>query len=505
MMTSLYFRQALLWLISLSWVSLVAQEPYLHVGTDFLPAILVRGVDVETRGEVIWPEYGSSSDDPFTVKATGMPPGLRFSTDRTIIGTPTRSGLYRVTLRLTDAQRSSPPALWVVQVVDEPQPDFGPGGRFMGIVQAAHWARHPLHLRAIRLDVEVTPTGAFSGSMTILGQRQRYAGQLQLDPEDETERHWSHRFPQRPGGVPGLTLKLTQEAKPGFVRRLTAVIEIDSFATERIELRPRLMPTDDERKMLKGRHNLALMDNVHQGIASLAFTPGLEVILIGTLADETAFITSSPLLRFGSTLPGVLIGYDDGLYGNLVGEIELNRWQEPSFRSSSSGQLRWYMVERPRSRSLFPGMEINFAVVGNSYVPPAPGALILSGAPRTGGNAQLTFKGGVVADQPFTLTSRHQALFPRRSELLTGLRLDFYAPTGFFSGRFEVLHPLTGARTGRPPVPFRGFILQPENMTSSGFGIYQFPSDPEPAAEPPTTWQTSPLLPGYLELMPLSP
>ncbi len=479
--------------------SLQAQDNFPRVSTNFLPAILVRGVDVETRAEPIWPEYGYLTDS-FTVKATGLPPGLSFSPDRTIIGTPTRSGLYRVSLRITDSQLTSAPAVWVVQVVDEPQPDFGPGGSFMGIVQAAEWARHPRHLRAVRLDIEVTPTGAFSGSLTLLGQRQHYAGRLQLDPEDETERHWTHRFPQRQGGVPSLTLKLTQEAKPGFVRRLTTVIEIDSSATERMELLPRLVPTEDERRMLRTRHNLALFDNVYQGIASLVVTPGLEALLIGTLPDETGFITSSPLVRFGGTRPGLLIGYDDGLYGNLVGEIEISRWQEPSFRSSSSGQLRWYIVQRPGSRTLFPGMDIAFSVTGHSYVPPAQGALLLSGAPRTPGNAQLTLKGGVLADQPFTLTTRHQALFPRRSGFLTGLRLDFYAPTGFFSGRFEVLHPLTGARTGQPPIHFRGFILQPEGLGSSGFGMFQMSSPPEPAATPPTTWQTSPMLPGYLEL-----
>lgn len=483
-----------------------AQDDLPRVSADLLPAILVRDVDVETRTEPIWPEYGYLTDN-FTVQATGMPPGLRFSADRTIIGTPTRSGLYRVSLRIIDSQLTSAPALWVVQVVDEPQPDFGPGGRYIGIIQAAEWARQPLHLRAIRLDLEVTPTGTFSGSITVLGKRQRYAGQLRLDPDDETERHWSQDFHHRAGNVPSLTLRLTQEAKPGFLRSLKAIVEIDSFATEPIELRPRLAPTDDERKILKGRHNLALLDNVYQGIASLAFTPGLDVILIGTLPDETGFITSSPLVRFSNTLPGLLVGYDDGLYGNLVGAIDLNRWQEPSNRSTSTGQLRWYIAERPRSRALFPGVEIAFNVSGCSYVPPARGALILSGAPRTKGNAQLVLKGSVEMDQAFTLTASHRAIFPTSGESLPGARLNFYAPTGFFSGRFLTQIGLPGpvARTHPHLAHFRGLILQHEGLGSSGFGIFQLPTPPDPTAQPPTTWQTSLLLPGYLELVNLNP
>ena len=116
------------------WVGLHAEslpEPQVPgLYTDLMPSILVKDVDLETLPDLVQPEYLLWDDLPITVTATGLPAGLRLA-ERRVVGKPTRLGLHRVTFRVSNEYGMSRPVVWVVQVVDEPQTDFGPGGSFL--------------------------------------------------------------------------------------------------------------------------------------------------------------------------------------------------------------------------------------------------------------------------------------------------------------------------------------------------------------------------------------
>ncbi len=476
------------------------------VYTELMPSILVRGVDLESLAGTLQPEYVNPSDLPFTITMTGLPVGLRVE-DGGILGTPSKKGIYRASIRVGNSYGKSPPAIWVVQVVDESQADFGPGGSFFGVSPVNQSSRFPFDLRIARLQVEVTPAGAFSGSISILGDRRRFTGQLSMNPEDPTERLSVICFTTRVGRVSGVRLTLNQKAKPGFLRKFTAQVGTDDGDTETVWLFPRLQPTDAERKMLLGRQNICLEDQVYSGIAALQCSPGLEANLIGVLPDGTSFTSSSPLVRMETATPGFLVGYDNGKYGNLIGQIEMCGWPEPAARAQVSGVLRWHIVERPGSRALFEGIDVNFQVSGGTYVPPRQGDLLLSGAPKSSGNALLLITGAAFVQQAFTLSPADRAIFPTGAENPFRARLDFYAPAGFFTGQFQVEDMIPGpvSRKLTRQVYFRGLIIQAPNTGSKGCGFFIMASPPDPTTTPPTTLSNSMLLPGGIQLMELNP
>lgn len=480
------------------------QVPGLY--TDLMPSILVKGVDLETLPDLVQPEYLLWDDLPIKVTAVGLPAGLRV-VGRRVVGKPTRRGLHRVTFRVSNEYGTSRPVVWVVQVVDELQTDFGPGGSFFGVSRVNDAAKFPLSRRIARLRVEVTPVGVFSGQISILGDRRSFAGQLRMDPEDETKRRAVIRFRQRVGRVAEVKLTLIQVARSGFVRFFDAVVEADGLANAEARLLPRLVPTAAELKMLRGRMNLHLEDQVYNGgIASLKCSEGLEANLTGLLPDGSGFTTSSPLVRLETAAPGFYVGYDDGRYGNLIGQIEVQRWPAPSFRAQVGGGLIWHLVPRPRSRALYEGFDVNFQVSGGTYVPPGSGDLLLTGAPKTHRNALLLLRGAAYHDQTFTLTSAHQALFPRGAGNPFQTKIDFYAPTGFFTGRLQVQYVLPGpfSRKVTRRAYIRGLISQVPGSGSAGHGFFSLPAQPDPDATPPTTLKTSVLLPGSVKLMELN-
>jgi hypothetical protein len=73
-------------------------------------------------------------------------------------------------------------------------------------------------------------------------------------------------------------------------------------------------------------------------------------------------------------------------------------------------------------------------------------------------------------DTDFRLTSTHTARFSLPNP--SGLRVDFYAPTGFFTGQatLDDPHPTIPLRRVRRAIGFRGMTFQnPENPHGEGY------------------------------------
>jgi hypothetical protein len=85
-------------------------------------------------------------------------------------------------------------------------------------------------------------------------------------------------------------------------------------------------------------------------------------------------------------------------------------------------------------------------------------------------------------DGLFRLTRDHRAI-PMSTRAASKLqRLDFYAPTGFFTGQIRAGGSTSESGSCIPAssVPFRGLILPP---SSYGGGFYFFPKSLHPQAE----------------------
>jgi len=480
------------------------------VDTFGMPSILVRGVALDSLPNRVQPEYLNLDPDlPSTATASGLPPGLSIAADKTIRGTPAQKGIYRAKIQVSNPFGRSLPAIWVVQVVDEPQRDFGPGGSFLGVGAPGIYngADDPTYNKRItRIELEVTPAGAFSGSLTIRQDKRRFAGQLEMTTYDNALRVAEVQLKNMSGGATKVILRLEQTERPGFSRSMDAHVSVNDQPSEPARLFPRLEPSQDERRLLTGRHNITLDDDQVSGFASLYLSRGLSATVAGTLPDGMRFTTSSPLVReqanYGN--PFMLLGHDGGKDGVLRGEIGfgINLTSEGAFLEDTVGSLMW--TSPPGKRSIWPdGVERQLRVDGGLYVPPRAGELLLADAPRSIENARLSLTGSLLdfpdySLQAFTLNAAHRAVFPPGAGNPHRARLDFYAPTGFFTGQFTFVYNLPGpvAKRLSRQIPFRGLIIPAEGRRGVGRGFFLLPSPPDPNGFPPTTWADSPILSG---------
>lgn len=479
------------------------------VYADLMPSILVKGVYADTLPSTLQPEYVLSDESPIKITMTGLPPGLNLNEDRTIRGTPTKTGIYRTKIQVSNQYGTSQPSIWIVQIVDEAQKDFGPGGSFLSIAapEIYNGVDNPqLNRRIARMELEVTPAGAFSGSLMILQGKQRFAGQLKMNPDDEMERVAEIQLKNLPGGATRVLLRIVQTSRPGFLRWLAVQISANEYTSDSVTLYPRLKPNADERRVLVGRHNIALKDDQASGFASVFLSRGQNATMTGTLPDGTGFTTSSPLVR-ESIYNGeafMPVGYDGKKDGIVHGSISFgyNLTADGAYLGGTVGQLQW--ISPPKKRSTWPdGFERQLRVDGGLYVLPREGELLLSGAARSAGNARLNFTGALLdfpdySLQTFTLNAAHQAIFPAGTDNPNRARIDFYAPTGFFTGQFRFVYSLPGPVFRKPSrlVQFRGMIIPSDGIRNSGQGFFLLPSPPDPNGYPPTSWADSPILSG---------
>lgn len=478
-----------------------------------MPAILVKGVALDSLPEAVLPEYINLDPEvPFTAKASGLPPGLTVAVDGSIRGTPTKLGIYRAKIQVSNRYGTSPEAVWVIQIVNEPQKDFGPGGSFLGIAAPEVYDQIALpqfNRRITRIELEVTPAGAFSGSLMIRQGKRHFAGSLKMNPYDQGERVADVQLKNLLRDTSSVLLRIVQTFRLGFAIGVSVEVSINEFQAVSAPLYPRMKPSKDEQRLLVGRHNIALMDEGEQtsGFGSVFLSRGQNATVIGTLPDGTGFTSSSPLTRseFYHGKPFMLLGHDGRKDGLLNGAIDFgfDVTSDGPILYGTVGGIQW--ISPAKKRSTWPdGFEKQLRVEGGLYVPPQGGGLLLSSAVRSSGNARLALTGGLLDGieyfpQLFTLNSAHRATFPPGSGNPHRTQIDFYAPTGFFTGQFKFAYNLPGPVKSQPTrmVPFRGMIIPSGDGTKiDGRGFFLLPSPPDPNGYPPTTWADSPILTG---------
>ncbi len=480
---------------------LVASYDLVRAPQSMPPEIRVAGLPSHL---VLGASYASpvlvESDSAFTATAAGLPPGLAYDAVTGLInGTPTKLGEYEVRIQARNKTGAAEAAIWQVGITAQAGTDYGPGGRFFGAFNVEFLETSGKHQTTPDLVVvDMTRSGQVTGYVQIGPKRASFAGGM---VKWEFPPLVISRF--RPFVLKGLpspnsvTLTLDQRLTgQGGVAFTAELAGLTSYQT--VTLHREIKPTQRELQNLGGRHSVLLSSpssDAGSGFGSLTFPGGKTARMAGTLPDGSSFTVSSPLLRDSQTqAPRFEVKYwtakDSRFTGYVTGD-----------GNGLSGYVRWSKPLNEKERILVAFPVADFVVVGCRSFAPAPGMIALPYAlPRPnnvwlqlGSDGSLTSGVGAEIWQPFTLTTGHRAIFPKDQPYQ--LRLDLYAPTGFFTGSFVLNdpNPLDENRTIRRSVAFRG-ITVPSLGVAEGF--FLLPQLPDPSAEPPTTMSTSPIYSG---------
>lgn len=221
----------------------------------------------------------------------------------------------------------------------------------------------------------------------------------------------------------------------------------------------------------------------------MSITEALNVNVVGTLPDGSGVTFASMVLENGAGIP-FCANLAPG--ASFVGTYGVDPMQGKAF---------WRRPPSPGSRFYpagFQDAEYNLSAV--AYQPPAPGTLLFPQMDPTDGRTTLSLRSSALTSElelPATLTTAHKVVFDAPD--FNQAKIDFFAPTGFFTGSAVVDDLLPGSTTRRVKrtLNFRG-MLTPER----GEGFFLLPMLPDATAEPPTTSANSPILSGSLLFQP---
>lgn len=471
-----------------------------RINVTGLPSILV----LDTK--FISPEL-IESNGVVTASVTGVPPGMAFDAGTRIVsGTPTALGVYTMRLSARNQAGVAEPMSWTVEVVERPRTDYGPEGKFVGSFNIGHlFSNGRTQIVPDVVLVDVTRRGLVSGYVRIGAMRVAFVGALATYNFPPLIISRFNNFPLR--GFPGainVVLTLDQritKSGPTFTATLKGYKE--GLWEQTVDLHREIQPTQRELRSLAGRFNVlfsSLSPDAGSGFGSLTFIGAKTANMFGTLPDGNGFTTSSPVVRDTQTQsPRIYLGFSNARDSRLHGYVT-------SAGDTLEGYVSWSMPFRESERLSIgwpPGAA--FQVIGSRYFSPVSGMTVLPYALAREGNAWLQLSGGGVQTpegatdiwQAFSLTTNQRAVFPTPN--LYKLKLDLYAPTGFFTGSFTLddADPASETRRIKRTVAFRGMIVPGLSM---GEGFFLLPQLPDPLAAPPTTLSTSPILSGKLSL-----
>jgi len=210
------------------------------------------------------------------------------------------------------------------------------------------------------------------------------------------------------------------------------------------------------------------------GFGSLVIAKNYSIIMIGTLPDGTGF-TSSSFVTTDEKIPALITtNLARNILLGTVNSEESFFW----FRSSAG------LINDPFTLNL-PERQINVEI--SRYTPPAKGSFLLPDILDTDGNAYISFSAAGRDEEDSTtfiesalrLTRAHRFVFPTPNPYR--LRLDFYVPTGFFTGSFSIQdpHATIPRQFVQRTVSFRGMLFPSDDPNvARGEGFFLVPPPP---------------------------
>ncbi|MEQ1750821.1 MAG: putative Ig domain-containing protein, partial [Prosthecobacter sp.] len=409
------------------------------------------------------------------LRATDLPAGLTIdSATGNLSGTFTKAGVFRVTWSLTDfLGRKSTPLVTVIRVGQPLRP--AEPGVYAGIVSGS--AELPDFKMGGYLELNMEEAGSFSGVLRINAVTRRFASRL----KPLSSSYYECELPMAPlAGTKKLRLILMSEPSATPLRvQVIATLADDRTETWECGLSFRAQGAALVSPDLVGRYNTLLTsDLLDEGVyppqgssfMSLHMSPGSNAVAVGSLVDGTGFTCACPVMKGGDILILPFYVHSAAQGSTLAGALSLDVFGSLTFAT----ELQWRQIAKPGARLYPEGFRLSLRGTGGRYIMPPAGHTLLAHGPDAPGNA-------VFSSDPFNfelestifrLTADHRALLPRSTPGLNRVtRIDFHAPTGFFTGEI-MLEPTIGEGEKRIPggkVGFRGMMIPYQSV---GGGYY---------------------------------
>ncbi len=463
-----------------------------------------------------------------TFSATGLPPGLKVNVKTgEITGRPTKIGEYKPILTAKNTVGSDSytvdPAINI-----EPFPT-GVEGIYAGTVE--HNGEINGHLGG-RLDLTVTKTGTFSGSLTLGGSKLPIKGIMNVYRADENT-------------LPEFELVVKRTGKP-----------VPAPVTLQVELNPVTgLLTNNSKVTVQGETALIAGARRVDALAAAPYvgyyTFGMELGDMGQVGEASAAtipqgwsygsftVAKDGKLTFaGRTADGdkiigaSFVGVDSKivvfqtmytpLKGSLLGSLTVDPVNTTDFTDNTlTGDVEWVRPADPKSktRTYVAGFgmtgtpvtdPVPLEATGSIYVKPVGTALTLAlPAPTT---VDLDFRyGGLLEadaiarlDASVILAASHKITQPTPATTGQTKLASIAGATGLFTGSFALTDTDLRPSFTKPlirKVTFQGIMVKDHLGDKFGAGFFLLPELPE-GTETPTT---VPILGGEIELTPILP
>lgn len=446
----------------------------------------------------------------FTMTGTPMvPPGLKIDSKTGVIsGKPTKAGTYEIKLTVSNSKGKTPvtPATVVIAAF----PD-NLAGVYVGRV-----ARSSLNGNAGgRIDLTVTATGTFTGSLTMGVTKYALTGALNVDmsgvelPSLEVDL-------KRAGNLAPLKLALEIGAS---VLTANSKVSADGQEAAIVGWRQVWHKTVNPATAYEGYYTTifrlaGVVPEAPQGSGYGSFKVDKDGKL--TVAGKTADgekVTCAGVVGPTGQIVVFQALYTTAAKGSLLGQLEISLGGVPE-DNAVSGALDWMRpAALPSARTFENGfgspVPVGLTAVGGRYIYTA-GSLILGLTAGTD-NARLVFTGGGVDDSrrnpdvTFDVGANNKITMPAVGvENEAGAKLAVATGTGLFSGTFVLDDP--DPRKPPPATPvilkrtvtYQGIMVR-DGATLYGEGYFMLPEQPE-LGPPQTTPTTSNIFSGKVVL-----
>ena len=322
------------------------------------------------------------------------------------------------------------------------------------------------------LRVNVTSTGAFTGTLFLAGVPYPFVGEFTGSGQFIGEVRRANNFP--------LTLNFNIDVAPNGTQQIVGTISSNTFVSSAIAKRAAYGPKAPAPSNIVGRYTVVLppafpiadaqRDPRGNGIGLLTITPDGTVSWNGRLADGSGAIQRQALAR-DNTWPLFLNLYRSK--GVMLGNITVDKSQTDS---DIDGSVNWFKPVVARDTYFPIGFRILDATfMGSAYTPPAAGTRALTGFAEADDNAILTLQegsllGDIVRSTTFSATNDITITNPGNERFV----LDLDPLSGVFGGSF--VHPVSATRTR-----IIGVLFQKQSI-----GVGRFPGLSVPGVNPQT-------------------
>lgn len=475
-----------------------------------VPFIAVSGTRYGQVGNDFPPMYLSdvrNHYDAVLFSAEGLPPGLRLPRNSSIIeGVPTRAGNYSVKIMAKNRYGSAVPYrlnLKIYSATDQPvtKLHFGSLHQAAGIAMIPESSREDPAMPGL-IQIQSTYGAGFSGHLAVGNVRRPFSGKWRVNDEYGARSATLRLSPFL--GYRSVVLNLYQSAldEGSHSEDIEAILTLQKISPNADSaeiysyLEPLIHLSKEWRHVLAGRYSFLLGGLEGQGYGSFSVGSDFHTTGVGTLADGTSFTFSMPMVK----------GQNEPLNGTVMmvrlGSGPVRLWGHIDIMASGAeeaglvnGTLTMVRPARPGARLLPDGYETSVTVRGARYYTPKKTPLFTSpdSSVEQAGRAIITLAADGLPEYintAVTFTQAGKVIVDKPNP--SGLELDVYMPTGFFTGRFTAKEaaPGTENRFVRRTVNFSGMIV-PQLRTGGGF--FHYSPLPDRFAKPPTTISTTPI------------